>query len=579
MNWKTVIASGIICVAFNLFADTPYLPYSANIELYEPQFEIKTKALNTPTIRFYIYQGTNVFDSTGYNAYLRWGKDTWASSMVTVTGVVGEAYTDFIATSNDLAYPITRWYCSLMLTKGDSVYSVSYGYMTVLPSPEVSSTAILQQTYAINGSEYGPFTGSFSGWPFALTNDITGNTNAIWGNITGTLSDQTDLTQTVEKASTAYGWGNWALNYSISDYGITDAYTKVESDAAYDALGAAGTVQTNLDTHEGLEGTNVHGLDTMSLQGTGDYYTATATDTLLTDKQDASTNLDSWAVIGPAEKQDAGDYATGTPIYVESDPVWLAEKGSYATGTPIYAESDPVWISEKSDYATGTPLYVETYLGTVTGGTITTGASASVTTNAGVLEFVVPSDYATGTPVYVETDPVWESEKAGYSTGTPIYVEVDPVWEAEKAGYATGTPVYAESDPIWVADKTGYYTMVESDDTFATTGTVGDISADVAIIKTNYFPLQSGLDSSNRVGLVEVEVDVLNTNTAPLQSFLSISNDFRIAETNYFPLQSGIGVSNRVGAVEGEVDILNTNTAPLQSFLGAWLGRDRGRRA
>jgi len=70
------------------------------------------------------------------------------------------------------------------------------------------------------------------------------DTNAVWGNISGTLSDQLDLTQTVALAAGAYpssdpsnyqgqitanagytnyaylawGWGNWALNDSISDY-------------------------------------------------------------------------------------------------------------------------------------------------------------------------------------------------------------------------------------------------------------------------------------------------------------------------------------------------------------------------
>jgi len=88
-----------------------------------------------------------------------------------------------------------------------------------------------------------------------------------------------------------------------------------------------------------------------------------------------------------------GLYATGTPIYVESDPVWESEKSGYATGTPlyVYSETDPVWEAEKADYATGTPLYVESYVGTIVGGTIVTGAAASVTTNAGVLDFVVPS--------------------------------------------------------------------------------------------------------------------------------------------------------------------------------------------
>ncbi len=136
---------------------------------------------------------------------------------------------------------------------------------------------------------------------------------------------------------------------------------------------------------------------------------------------------------------------TGMPVYVETDPVWCAASNQvqtgimalegatnaldgrmdtvegwgdhatngYATGTPVYVESDPVWLSEKSGYATGTP-------------------------------------------VYAETDPVWENEKAGYATGTPVYAETDPVWENEKAGYATGTPVYAESDPVWSAARTNY---------------------------------------------------------------------------------------------------------------------------
>jgi len=53
-------------------------------------------------------------------------------------------------------------------------------------------------------------------------------------------------------------------------------------------------------------------------------------------------------------------YTTGTPVYVESDPVWsaassfyltiLSAASTYATGTPVYAESDPVWSADKSNY-------------------------------------------------------------------------------------------------------------------------------------------------------------------------------------------------------------------------------------
>jgi hypothetical protein len=42
--------------------------------------------------------------------------------------------------------------------------------------------------------------------------------------------------------------------------------------------------------------------------------------------------------------------ATGTPVYTETDPVWLAEKSGYATGTPLYAEADPVWTNAEPGY-------------------------------------------------------------------------------------------------------------------------------------------------------------------------------------------------------------------------------------
>ena len=52
-------------------------------------------------------------------------------------------------------------------------------------------------------------------------------------------------------------------------------------------------------------------------------------------------------------------YATGLPVYAETDPVWTAEKSGYATGLPVYAETDPVWSAEKAGYATGLPVYAE----------------------------------------------------------------------------------------------------------------------------------------------------------------------------------------------------------------------------
>ena len=129
-----------------------------------------------------------------------------------------------------------------------------------------------------------------------------------------------------------------------------------------------------------------------------------------------------------------GNFATGTPIYAESDPVWLAERSNYATGTPLYAESDPVWLAERSNYATGTPLYAE----------------------SDPVWLAERSNYATGAPLYAESDPVWLAERSNYATGTPLYTESDPVWLTERSNYATGTPLYAESDPVWLTERSSY---------------------------------------------------------------------------------------------------------------------------
>ena len=60
----------------------------------------------------------------------------------------------------------------------------------------------------------------------------------------------------------AWGWGDWATNYldwammtgtpdNVSDYGITDAYTKTESDAAYATTGTVGGISSDVDALNG----------------------------------------------------------------------------------------------------------------------------------------------------------------------------------------------------------------------------------------------------------------------------------------------------------------------------------------
>jgi hypothetical protein len=73
------------------------------------------------------------------------------------------------------------------------------------------------------------------------------DTNATWGNITGTLSNQTDLQLALDGKSSSIHTQDWSTITgtpdTITGYGITDAYTKVESDAAYATTGTVGAIQ------------------------------------------------------------------------------------------------------------------------------------------------------------------------------------------------------------------------------------------------------------------------------------------------------------------------------------------------
>lgn len=315
--------------------------------------------------------------------------------------------------------------------------------------------------------------------------DAGGATNVQWNAVEGTPTD-------------------------LAGYGITDAYTKVESDGKY----ATGTpiyvesdpVWTGASTgyYTKVESDGMYATGTPIYVETDPVWTGASTGYYTKVEADGAflpltqTNLSQFNNDVP--------FATGTPIYVETDPVWtgastgyytkVESDGKYSTGTPLYVESDPNWAQQsnlvvyatdprmtndrfplahyqdwttitgtptdlagygitdaytkvESDgkYATGTPIYVES-------------DPVWVAASTGYPTWVeADGKYATGTPIYVETDPVWVAASTGYytkvesdglyATGTPVYVETDPVWESEKANYATGTPVYVEADPVW----------------------------------------------------------------------------------------------------------------------------------
>jgi hypothetical protein len=198
---RLTIISILLALGFNALASVPYVPIRVNFEDEDPQFEIPGKVLNTPIIRAFTFQGTNVWNPTGYNAYLSFGEDNNVTNMVVVTGVCYSTYIDFQIRSNEFARPVTRWYCSVMCTMPSiaGTYSIGYGYLNIKAAPEVNANGSFFYTRAINGSEYGPFTGSFTNWPFALKGDYGGyvsiadyiiGTNLLQTQITANLTNQ-----------------------------------------------------------------------------------------------------------------------------------------------------------------------------------------------------------------------------------------------------------------------------------------------------------------------------------------------------------------------------------------------------
>jgi len=181
-------------------------------------------------------------------------------------------------------------------------------------------------------------------------------------------------------------------------YGVGDTNLQITFNTDYDASGSAAAVAGNLasvsqdlDTAEGNISTNASNMTDVSNRVT---------------TIEGYDSIDDYGITDAYTKVESdGKYSTGTPVYVESDPVWGAVSGAVA-----YVGSDGGWtnLSEYND----------------------------------------DIDYATGTPVYVESDPVWESEKSEYATGTPVYAESDPVWISEKGDYTktADTITYIISD-------------------------------------------------------------------------------------------------------------------------------------
>jgi hypothetical protein len=257
------------------FAANPYLPFSIDFEKSgdDRQFDIQSRVLSTPTLRFYTFNGTNVFNPQGYVSTFSFAEDWNVTNMVKITGSNYSSYIDFAVSSNTFAYPVDKWYASVLLTKpaDAGTFAWAYGYISLKPSPEANANATFFYTRAINGSEYGPFTGDFTNWPFALKGDYGGYVIASVFNAhtnTPAMTAHSGLGTAATNPATAFDAAGLAAGVQANldihtNLPVISAHSGLGTAAtnqatAFDSAGTAAGVQTNLNSHTNLPAISAH---------------------------------------------------------------------------------------------------------------------------------------------------------------------------------------------------------------------------------------------------------------------------------------------------------------------------------
>ena len=202
-----------------------------------------------------------------------------------------------------------------------SAYSLAYGIATTNEPLWTAASNSVLYVGDIAETAYGTETNTAYRGDWGASASNLAAQAAGWGDhaLAGYLTAETDP---VFSASDAYGitdamLGNWDSAYGWGDHS-TEGYLTSETDPVFAASDAAAVTAVKIGNWDTAYGWGDH--------AAAGYLPASATNALAVGSFALGTN----AAVSNWPTQDLSGYATGTPVYVESDPIFSA----WATNGP-----------------------------------------------------------------------------------------------------------------------------------------------------------------------------------------------------------------------------------------------------
>jgi hypothetical protein len=373
-----------------------------------------------------------------------------------------------------------------------------------------------------------------------------------------------------------HGLGTMALQ------GTGDYYTAAAADALLAAKSGTGTVatlQTDFTTHTNATGTNVHGLGTMSTAGTGSYYNTTAADALLLAKASTSQLA---AVEAKADQ--------GVTAYLWGDH---ADAGYLTSTNTRYDALDVADMDLISTNISG--LTDGTYTGVVTSVAFT-GAMDTVAGRFYVWGFTKQNNFGTGTLSAAGAERVVTAAGTSSNYFKALSADSNLVLRIDGDGSSksdvSNVFVYEVTNGLMSAVAVRAKTASFEELILAAGGDLGLTGVDVRIsdstetnnpttkseVDTLLFGKASTVDLGTVSGMVVIANGNITTNAGNITTnaqnigsvsnlVVGVSNDVEIIKTNYAQLPDFIVISNIAVGVSNDVEIIKTNYAQLPDFI------------